>query len=86
MGAMKDAMAPAWMWALWAQAGWKTRWRHDTIGWGQRAAVKACGACPSRRTLPAWRRMWAKADKGRCMTASEWSAKTGEPIPEWLRE
>lgn len=85
-GAVRGAKAAAWQWRLWAQAGWRSRWRHDTVRRGQMAALKCCGSCPARRSMEAWRQLWARADKGKTMTASEWSMRTGEPIPDWLRE
>jgi len=76
---------PASWWRLWSSTGWREVYRHKTVASGQRAAIEAAGGYPRRRSLPAWRRCWAKADKGRTMTASEWSRRTGEPIPDWLR-
>lgn len=84
--AVVGAKAPGWMWSLWASNGWRERWRHDTVRHGMLAAQDACGRLPTRRKLREWRACWAKADKGRVMTAGEWSRRTGEPIPDWLQD
>jgi len=87
-GRAARAELPAWAWRLWSENGWRRKWRHDTVKSGQVWMSKRTGSTFVRRSLPHWRKAWAKGTADlwpKRETAVAWSARTGRAIPDWLR-
>jgi hypothetical protein len=75
---------PGWYWLAWEKAEWRRVWSsrqgRDASRW---LGVRGF---PWLRPQASWRRAWGATDwPCRTWTASEWSRRTGRPIPDWLQ-